>query len=145
MESFNQGHFSLWDDQNGCTQPSYCYPWSQFYLKSTLISGFHGISCFKQTRILSLTQPLSLSYSSDTHIYAWAHLPYISPCQFHPNISHSCHPSFIIIVAALSPTPPIFRSPPAQINPVPVMRSQKPNSRKKNHVKSQSVTSTIYH
>jgi hypothetical protein len=26
MESFNQGHFSSWDNQNGCARASSCYP-----------------------------------------------------------------------------------------------------------------------
>jgi hypothetical protein len=48
-EDFNQGCFSLWDDQNGCARPSSCYPLTQFYPKPTLISEFCEISFFKQT------------------------------------------------------------------------------------------------
>jgi hypothetical protein len=46
MESSNQGHFSLGDNQNGCVRPSSCYPHAQFYLKLTLISGFYRILFF---------------------------------------------------------------------------------------------------
>jgi hypothetical protein len=40
MESSNQAQFTSWDDQNGCTQLSSCYPRPQFYPKLTLISEF---------------------------------------------------------------------------------------------------------
>jgi hypothetical protein len=60
-----------------------------------------------------------------------------------PNPSR--HPSFIIVVAALSPPPSLFQSPLAQLNHLPVVRSQKSTSRRKNHVESPSVASAIYH
>jgi hypothetical protein len=44
-----------------------------------------------------------------------------------------------------SQPPPLFWCPPFQFNPVLVVRSQEPNHRRKNHVKSHSVASTIYH
>jgi hypothetical protein len=44
----------------------------------------------------------------------------------------------------LLPPPPLFQCPPFKLNPVPVMRSQWPNHRRKNHVESRSVASTIY-
>jgi hypothetical protein len=39
---------------------------------------------------------------------------------------------------------PLFRSPPFKLNHVPVVRSQIPNHRKKNHVETRSVASAIY-
>jgi hypothetical protein len=44
----------------------------------------------------------------------------------------------------LSSPPPLFQSPPFKLNPVPVVRNQGPNHRRKNHIKSRSVASTIY-
>jgi hypothetical protein len=44
----------------------------------------------------------------------------------------------------LSPPPPLFQSPPFKLNPVSVVRSQWPNHRRKNHVKSLSVATAIY-
>jgi hypothetical protein len=44
----------------------------------------------------------------------------------------------------LSPPPPLFQSPPFKLNPMPVMKSQGPNHRRKNHVKSWFVASSIY-
>jgi hypothetical protein len=44
----------------------------------------------------------------------------------------------------LSPPPPLFQSPPFKLNPVPIVRSQGPNHRRKNHVESRSVASAIY-
>jgi hypothetical protein len=44
-----------------------------------------------------------------------------------------------------SSLPPLFESPPIKLDPVPVVRGQKPNHRKKNHVQTQFVASAIYH
>jgi hypothetical protein len=44
-----------------------------------------------------------------------------------------------------SSPPPLFQSPHLKLNPVPVVRSQGPNHRRKNHIKIRSVASTIYH
>jgi hypothetical protein len=44
----------------------------------------------------------------------------------------------------LSPPPPLFPSPPFKLNPVSIVRSQRPNHRRKNHIKSRYVASTIY-
>jgi hypothetical protein len=38
----------------------------------------------------------------------------------------------------------LFQSLPFKLNPMPVMRSQRPNHRKKNHIKTRSVASAIY-
>jgi hypothetical protein len=38
----------------------------------------------------------------------------------------------------------LFQTPLSKLNPMPVMRSQKPNQRKKNQVESRSVASAIY-
>jgi hypothetical protein len=46
MRSFNQGHFSSWDDQNGCARPPSCYLHPHFYPKRTLISDFFRILFF---------------------------------------------------------------------------------------------------
>jgi hypothetical protein len=43
-----------------------------------------------------------------------------------------------------SSPPPQFRTPTFKLNHVPVVRSQKPNHRKKNHVKTRFVPSAIY-
>jgi hypothetical protein len=43
------------------------------------------------------------------------------------------------------PLPPLFQNPPSKLNHVPVTRSQGPNHRRKNHVKTRSVSSAIYH
>jgi hypothetical protein len=60
--------------------------------------------------------------------------PHVSSHQFRPNINPSHHPSFLIIAATLSSPPPLFLITPAQLNLVPVVRSQIPNPRRKNHV-----------
>jgi hypothetical protein len=44
----------------------------------------------------------------------------------------------------LSPPPPLFQSPPFKLNPMPVVRSQGPNYRRKTNIKSRSIASTIY-
>jgi hypothetical protein len=44
----------------------------------------------------------------------------------------------------LSPPLPLFKSLPFKLNPMPVMRSQRPNHRKKNHIETRSVASAIY-
>jgi hypothetical protein len=44
----------------------------------------------------------------------------------------------------LSPSPTLFQSSTFKLNPVPIVRSQVPNHRRKNHVESWSVASTIY-
>jgi hypothetical protein len=44
----------------------------------------------------------------------------------------------------LSPPPPLFQSLPFKLNIVPIMRSQGPNHRGKNHIKTRSVASAIY-
>jgi hypothetical protein len=44
----------------------------------------------------------------------------------------------------LSLPPPLLQSPPFKLNPVPVVRSQGPNHRKKNHFETRSVASAIY-
>jgi hypothetical protein len=44
----------------------------------------------------------------------------------------------------LSLSLPLFQSPSFKLNPVPVMRSQGPNHRRKNHIEGRSVASTIY-
>jgi hypothetical protein len=44
----------------------------------------------------------------------------------------------------LSPPPPLFQSPPFKLNPVLIVRSQGPNHRRKNHVESRSIATTIY-
>jgi hypothetical protein len=48
MESLNQARFSSSDNHNGCARSYSCYSRSQFYLKPTLIFGFHGILFFKE-------------------------------------------------------------------------------------------------
>jgi hypothetical protein len=45
----------------------------------------------------------------------------------------------------LSSLPPLFESPPFKLNPVSAVRSQGPNHRRKNHVESHFVASTINH
>jgi hypothetical protein len=49
------------------------------------------------------------------------------------------------IAGAPRAPPPLFRSPPFKLNLVSIVRSQELNHRRKNHVKSRSVASTIYH
>jgi hypothetical protein len=44
-----------------------------------------------------------------------------------------------------SSPPPLFQSSPLKLSPVPVVRSQGPNHRRKNHVETRSIASTIYH
>jgi hypothetical protein len=48
-------------------------------------------------------------------------------------------------VSPPSSLPPLLESPPFKLDLMPVVRSQKPNHRKKNHVQTQSVASAIYH
>jgi hypothetical protein len=78
--------------------------------------------------------------------------PYISSCAPPPRPSMPILPQNQTLAVTLSPPrhqcpsslPPLFRIPPTQLNPVPVMRSQGPKHRRKTDVESQSVSSTIY-
>jgi hypothetical protein len=101
------------------------------------------ISFFKETWILSLNQILILADSSQPLYKLGCTYPMPSYANFVPNINPSRHPSFLIVVAVLL-SPPLFQSSLAQLNRVPVVRSQKPNSRRKNHVESRYVASDIY-
>jgi hypothetical protein len=79
--------------------------------------------------------------------------PYISLCTPPSRLPTSILPQNQTLDAiqvpprhqCLSPLPHLFQSCPFKLNPVPVVRSQGPNHRRKNHVKSWSVTSKIYH
>jgi hypothetical protein len=99
---------------------------------------------FQINQILSLIRILILRHSSQ-HLYK---LGCTSPTHLHANLTSkpnpSHHPSSTTILATLSPPPPLFQTPPSKLNPVPVVRSQKPKQRKKNQVKTQFVSSVIY-
>jgi hypothetical protein len=79
--------------------------------------------------------------------------PYISLGAPPPHLSTSIFPQNQTLAATqvpprrrcLSPPLPLFQSPPFKLNSVPVVRSQGPNHRRKNHVESRSVASAIYH
>jgi hypothetical protein len=75
--------------------------------------------------------------------------PYISLGGPPPRIPMSIPPQNQALAATHvppSPSPlPLFQSPLFKLNRVPVVRSQEPNHRKKNHVETWSVASTIYH
>jgi hypothetical protein len=71
-----------------------------------------------------------------------------SPMSPHVNFASkpnpSCHPSSTTSSVPLTVTT-LFQSPPFKLNPVPAVRSQGPDHRRKNHVESWYVASTIYH
>jgi hypothetical protein len=80
-------------------------------------------------------------------------LPYISFGAPPPHLSTPISPQNQTLAATWvpprrrcpSPLPPLFQSLPFKLNPVPVLKSQNPNHRRRNHVETQSVASTIYH
>jgi hypothetical protein len=70
-----------------------------------------------------------------------------SPTHPHANSASkpnpSCHPSSSTVAIALSSPPPLFWRP-TKLSHVTVVRSQKPNPRRKNLVKCRYVASAIY-
>jgi hypothetical protein len=71
--------------------------------------------------------------------------PYISLGAPPPCIPMPISPLNRTLAATrVPPLSPLFRSPPFKLNHLSVMRSQGPNHRKKNHVETRSVASTIY-
>jgi hypothetical protein len=78
--------------------------------------------------------------------------PYISLGAPPPHLPTSILPQNQTLAATqvpprrrcLSSPPPLFQSPPFKLNPVPVVRSQVPNHKRKNHVESRYVASAIY-
>jgi hypothetical protein len=139
MEIFNQGHFSLWHNQNGCARPSSCYLRPQFYLKPTLISVFHVIFFKRKSDFISNSNfnPSGLLPQS-----------YISLGEPPPRISMPILTQNRTLVHTRAPPPlsvPLIAAISIpNINLVSVVRSQKPNSRRKNQVESRSVASAIY-
>jgi hypothetical protein len=93
---------------------------------------------------------LNLDFISNSNLNPSGFLP-------HPYISLGAPPPRIlmpipsqnqVLAATRVPPPssllPLFRSPPFKLNHIPFVTSQRPNHRKKNHVKTRSVASAIY-
>jgi hypothetical protein len=78
--------------------------------------------------------------------------PYIRLGAPHPRIPMPIFPQNLTLAATWVPPllplpvvpPPLLRRLPFKLNHVPVVRSQWPNHRKKNHVETRSVVSVIY-
>jgi hypothetical protein len=89
---------------------------------------------------------LNSDFISNSNLNLSGHLPhpYISLGAPPPCIPTQNRPLAATGVPPPSP-PPLFRSHPFKLNHVPVVRSQGPNHRKKNHVETRSVASSIYH
>jgi hypothetical protein len=133
MESSNQGHFSLWDNQNGYTRPPSCYP-------PSILSEMNS-----NLRILrDFVFQLNSDFISNSNLNPFRLLlgPYISLGAPPPRFPISILPQNQILAATqlpprrqcLSLPPHLFQSPPFKLNPVLVVRSHGPNHRRKNHI-----------